>query len=51
MWSLAGCERIETVYHYDFQEAEPTSFNNRLMYYETCRVFGGWPRSSDLGDG
>jgi YD repeat-containing protein len=41
--SLPGCDRIETVYHYDVENPDYYgSFNNRLMYYETyetCRVF------------
>ena len=41
--SLPGCDRIETVYHYDVEDPDTYgSFNNRLMYYETfetCRVF------------
>jgi len=41
--STGGCNRIETVYHYDVDDpATYGSFNNRLMKYQTyesCRVF------------
>ena len=45
--SLPGCDRIETVYHYDVEKPEDPeepvdygSVNNRLMYYETFDTAG-----------
>jgi len=53
--SLAGCDRIETVYHYDYEDPVSNgSYNNRLMYYETyetCRVFEDYGHTGGCGTG